>query len=293
MNRRVRRLAWAVATLVVLGLAFAALTGWFSPMRPWREVSGADRMGQVPMYHAGAGPQIYWLGHAGFLINWHGQCLALDPNLSESCFPVPRLVAPEALRQEPITALISHAHYDHFDLSTLRRMGSLRTLIAPRGLGQYLDDELASRLDFEGMRPGEILYLGALRITAVEARHRGGRSHPLPSRFQALGYVIGDGETNLYFAGDSGYGPQFRAIGERFHPKIAILPIGAYAPHFALGPHHLDPEEAVQAGIDLGAELVIPAHFGTFRLAFDAPDAALPRFATAAQAAPFRWAVAK
>lgn len=291
--RRGRRLRQASVVALPLLVGFAALVGWFSPKRPWREVCGADRLAEVPRYEPGDGPKLLWLGHAGFLIQWHGQCLALDPNLSDTCFPVPRLVAEEtAAWPAPVTvALVSHAHYDHFDLPSLRQLPGLRTLVAPRGLNQFLDRELARRLDFEGLRPGESLYLGRLKITAVETRHRGGRNHPLPSAYQALGYVIGDGQSTIYFSGDSGYGPHFQAIGARFRPKLAILPIGAYAPHFALGPHHLDPEEAVQAGIDLGAEWVIPAHFGTFRLAFDAPDEALPRFAAAARSAPFRWAV--
>ncbi len=295
MMRRQRRMLQAGAAVLVLCAGFAALTGWFSPKRPWQEVCGADRLAEVPRYQPGDGPKILWLGHAGFLIQWHGQCLAVDPNLSATCFPVPRLVAEETPAwPAPVTlALISHAHYDHFDLPSLRQLPGLQTLVAPSGLNQFLDGDLADRLHFEGLRPGESLHLGRLKISAVETRHNGGRNHPLPSDFQALGFVIGDGQVNLYFAGDSGYGPHFRSIGQRFHPKLAILPIGAYAPHFALGPHHLDPEEAVQAGIDLGVELVIPSHFGTFRLAFDAPDAALPRFAAAAQSAPFRWAVAR
>jgi L-ascorbate metabolism protein UlaG (beta-lactamase superfamily) len=106
-----------------------------------------------------------------------------------------------------------------------------------------------------------------------------------------VGWVVRAGGVALFFAGDSGLGSHFQTIGNRYRPQLAILPIGAYAPAWPLRRYHLSPEDAVEAAARLGVELVIPAHFGTFRLALDRPDDALPRFARAAQERGLRWAM--
>jgi len=290
-----RRRAAAFSCLAaVASFGFLSETGWLSRPRPWPETSGwraipADQRpsGVLPP----DGPRIAWLGHSGFLVEWRGVRLLLDPNLSARCKMVKRLTPAPDPPQGPIDAvLISHGHYDHFDLPTLQALPDLARIAGPRGLDGFLPEGLRRRAAFTGLTENETLRIGPLRITAVAAKHRGGRWHPFPSRYAALGYVIDDGDRTLYYAGDTAFGDHFAAIGARFHPDIAILPIGSFEPRFALAPHHLSPEEAVKAAQILGAGVAIPCHFGTFRLAFDRPDTALPRFARAAARADLVWA---
>jgi len=284
---------------IALGLAlislavFATSTGWFSEPRSWQVGSGWTRLPPAlkpdPAIRA-LEPHITWLGHSGFLIEWSGTRLVIDPNLSETCRIVPRLIVAPSPPEGPIDlALISHAHYDHLDTPTLTALNGLTRIAAPAGTDRFLPAELRAGTVFTGMTEGRSIRVGELEVTAVTARHRGGRFHPLPSRFDALGYVIQNGDMAIYYAGDTAFGDHFRAIAARFQPRIAILPIGAFAPRFPLRYHHLSPEEAVDAARVLGVERVVPCHFGTFRLAFDDPREALPRFARAAAEAGLDW----
>lgn len=279
--------------LLFLGcvLVFLYEAGWLQSRRTWQETSGWLKLKQQPPVLDLGGPELFWLGHSGFLIEWQGETIALDPNLSSSCPPVRRLFLQTAPQWSGSveTALISHAHYDHFDTATLAALPGLTRLIAPKGVDHFLPEKLKRQVLFVGLRQEETVQVGSLSVTALYTQHRGGRSHPLPSANEALGYLIDDGTRRLYYAGDSGYGDHFASIGALYKPDIAILPIGAFSPHFVLKKHHLSPEEAVQAAEDLGVSIVIPCHFGTFRMAFDSPDHALPRFEKAAAGASFQW----
>jgi L-ascorbate metabolism protein UlaG (beta-lactamase superfamily) len=119
--------------------------------------------------------------------------------------------------------------------------------------------------------------------------HGGNRFHPLTSRQQAVGYVVRLGSAAIYFAGDTGFLNDFITIGTTYHPLVAILPIGGYAPAWPIGRVHLSPEQAVTVAERLGASVVIPCHFGTFAVALDQPATALPRFAWAAHEHGIRW----
>lgn len=287
--------------LTVALLAFAAwllyLLGWFTPPRPWEIATGWNRIadGQHPIGALDEEFTLDWLGHSGFVLRWAGQTILLDPNTSTRC-----TVARRAMEQ-PIdvarigrvdAVLISHAHYDHLNVDTLRRLPEIGFTALPAGAERYLA-ESAAHTRPRPVVAHEKITLGPLDIIPVPAAHNGNRFHPLHSRIPAVGYIIRSPTRTLYYAGDTAAHNHFAAIRDRYHPDLAILPIGAYAPRIPLKWHHLNPEEAVRVAQQLGVKTTIPCHFGTFTLSLDRPAAALPRFAAAAQEAGLNWRMPK
>jgi L-ascorbate metabolism protein UlaG (beta-lactamase superfamily) len=169
--------------------------------------------------------------------------------------------------------LISHDHYDHLDLPTLRRLSARgeSTFIVPIGVGRLLRSENIGpvhELDW-----GESLTLPAFTVHSVPAIHFSGRG--ISNRNETLwcGYVIEFGERKVYYAGDTAFGDHFATIRERFGPpNLALLPIGAYEPRWFMSPVHMGPDEAVKAHKILGASQSIAIHHGTFQLADEGLD---------------------
>jgi L-ascorbate metabolism protein UlaG (beta-lactamase superfamily) len=285
----------ALFSLLVLAAA-AWHFRWFRPASNWQEATGfallpeSMRPAAAPM--GPAGPQsLHWLGHSGFLLSWAGQRLLVDPHAGDWVTfsrRAQRPPAPPATWGEIDAALITHAHRDHLHPATLAAVPRLRQVILPVGAEAYLP-ALPGSIPRLPARAHQVIALGELDIIPVPAAHNGSRHHPWRGGPAALGYVIRRGGGALYHAGDTAFSLDFEAIRERYHPRWAVLPIGAFAPRFPLRIHHFSPEEAVQAGRRLGVESVWPCHFGTFTLSLDRPSTALPRFARAAQAAGLAW----
>jgi L-ascorbate metabolism protein UlaG (beta-lactamase superfamily) len=228
-----------------------------------------------------------FIGHSTFLLQVGGICVLVDPIWSKRCSPVsfagPRRARRPGQSLEALPGvdllLVSHNHYDHMDLPTLRRVRRRWSPPAATGLGN------ARHLAKAGIRSAVELdwwqsaqFAGA-RVTYVPAQHFSSRG--LYDRNRSLwgGFVIEAAGAVVYFAGDSGYCPHFAEIGRRF-PRIdlALLPIGAYEPRWFMRQQHVNPEEAVQAHRDLRPRRSLGMHFGTFQLtdeAIDAPVAAL------------------
>jgi L-ascorbate metabolism protein UlaG (beta-lactamase superfamily) len=289
------------STAAGLGLVAAVMghVGWFAPPRAWGEATGwsAIPVEERPSLDlawpddAGEAPEVHWLGHSGFLIVWHGVRILLDPNTSPRVILAPRILeaaAPASMLGAVDAVLVSHAHYDHLDLPTIAALPSVRTILVPVGSETYLR---GARSDARvvGLDVWETERIGPVEVIAVPAAHNGSRFHPLPSRHLAVGWVLRAGGGAIYYAGDTGLRNDFAAIARTSRIDLAILPIGAYAPSFPMRRYHLSPEDAVEVARILDARAVVPCHFGTFVLALDAPNEALPRFARAARAAGLRW----
>ena len=300
MKPRPRKLL-SLAALAIVLLVGLSLFGWFHREQPWQEATGwnlIDPELRAPMLGVSAmdesQPSIAWLGHAGFLIQWHGSRLLLDPNLGDHCTVsarfMERTVTPQELGHID-AALVSHAHFDHMHLDTLCAIPRLDTLILPDGSASFATRVQQKGARLQSLSLHESCVVGSLTVTAVQAAHNGHRYHPWASRHLAVGYVISDGATSIYFSGDTSFKNDFVGIRDRYHPDIAILAIGAYSPRIPLKRHHMSPDEAVEAALMLGSATVIPCHFGTFRLSVDAPDDALPRFATAAARKNLSWSM--
>jgi L-ascorbate metabolism protein UlaG (beta-lactamase superfamily) len=243
-----------------------------------------------------AGPSsvaITFINHASFLVQLPGVVVLTDPIFSERCSPVswagPRRARQPGIALEdlprPDVVLLSHNHYDHMDFPTLRALqarhrpqfvttlGNRRTL-AKLGI-------VATELDW-----WQDTEVGDLRITATPARHFSARTPFDRNRALWAGFMLSAQAGTVLFAGDSGDGPHWGEIRERLgEPDVALLPIGAYEPRWFMAPVHMDPAEAMQAHLTLGARRSVGMHFGTFQLTDEAIDAPLLALETARQAA--------
>jgi L-ascorbate metabolism protein UlaG (beta-lactamase superfamily) len=236
--------------------------------------------GPRPDYKVGAGhAAVTFINHATTLIQIDDVNILTDPIYSERCSPVdfvgPKRIRPPGIRFEdlpPIHAVIvSHNHYDHLDLPTLRRIAAQWPdvqIFAGLGNKAFLESKGFGRvteLDWNESRQ-----LDGLTIHSVPNQHFSNRGLFDADATLWTAYVVESMTAKIYFAGDTGYGPHFASVGQRFGPlDAAILPIGAFKPEWFMSPIHASPAQAVQAAIDLRAAVAIPMHYGTFPLADD------------------------
>jgi L-ascorbate metabolism protein UlaG (beta-lactamase superfamily) len=171
-------------------------------------------------------------------------------------------------RLPPLDAiLISHDHYDHLDMATVRalRRTQLAPFLVPLGVGAHLERWGVPGLRIVELDWGESVSLAGLRFTATSARHFSGRGFSRDRTLWSSWVVAGD-TRRLFYTGDSGYFEGYAAIGETHGPfDVTLMQIGAYDP--AWPNIHMYPEEAVSAHLDLRGDLLIPVHWATFNLA--------------------------
>ena len=223
-----------------------------------------------------------FIGHSTFLLQIGGVRVLTDPVWSERCSPVafagPRRVRLPGQSLDALLGvdllLVSHNHYDHMDLPTLRQVQARWAPRVATGLGNarhLLKAGIRSAVELDWWQAAE--FAGA-RVTYVPAQHFSSRGLHDRNRCLWGGFIIQVGETVVDFAGDSGYCPHFAEIGRRF-PRIdlALIPIGAYEPRWFMRQHHVNPEEALRAHLDLGSRRSLGMHFGTFQLTDEAIDA--------------------
>jgi L-ascorbate metabolism protein UlaG (beta-lactamase superfamily) len=230
---------------------------------------------------------VTFIGHASFLLQFPGAAILTDPVFSERASPVswagPKRVCPPGLVVEQLPridlVLLSHDHYDHMDVKSLRRVSKEFQPLAITGLKngpllRSLGIKQVVELDWwQAHRVND-----NTTITMTPAQHFSGRRPWGRNPTLWGGFVLEMDGWRVCFAGDSGYAGHFREIGRRFPGlDLAFVPIGAYEPRWFMGPIHMDPEEAVQAHIDLGARQSIAMHFGTFQLTDEPIDEPVQR----------------
>lgn len=229
----------------------------------------------------GGALEITMVNHATVLLQHCGVNILTDPMWSERASPVswagPRRRRAPGIEFEnlpPIDlVLISHDHYDHLDLPTLRRLVALRcsTFVTPAGTDRLLSSRGIGPLHV--LDWGESFRTRDCTVHSVPAVHFSGRKVFGRNRSLWCGYVIESHGRLIYFAGDTAYGNHFAQIRDRLgRPHVALLPIGAYEPRWFMSPVHMAPEEAVKAHETLGAKTSVAIHHGTFQLADDGID---------------------
>jgi L-ascorbate metabolism protein UlaG (beta-lactamase superfamily) len=236
-----------------------------------------DEPASGPPDAVGAGElALTFVNHSTFLIQTDVLNVLTDPVWSERVSPLrwagPRRVRAPGVAFEKLPpiqlVLVSHSHYDHMDLATLRRLerrfrplfltglGNGR-LLSSRGLGRV------EELDWWHSFRTE----SGVEVTMTPAQHFSRRGLLDTNRSLWGGFLLRDERRKVYFAGDSGYGPHFAEVGRRFGGvDVALLPIGAYEPRWFMRPHHVNPEEAVRVHLDLRSRQSVAMHFGTFQL---------------------------
>src|ERR1700761_6229604 len=209
-----------------------------------------------------------FIGHASFLIQTPKHNILVDPNWANWLIVVRRLKhAGFAIHDLPNIdlVLITHAHFDHLNRRTLRKMAEKQPLVIPSGVSNLVAD-----LGFE--RVHEMNWWDewehdGIKIPFTPAKHWGARVLHDSHRGYG-GYVIQYEGRSVYHCGDSAYFSGFREIGRRLAPEIALMPIGAYDPPSGRDVH-MGPEEAVEAFHELKSKTFVPMHFGTYRMSYE------------------------
>jgi L-ascorbate metabolism protein UlaG (beta-lactamase superfamily) len=253
---------------------------------PWPASVPVEPQRPAPLA-AGAWAAITFVGHSTFLIQTRAGHILTDPMFSERASPL-RFIGPRRVRQPAVRlddlprislVLLSHNHYDHCDLASLRTLSRrfdplLVTPLGNRRLARSAGFRRIEELDWWEQASG-----APLPVTAAPAQHFSARTPFDRNRALWSGFVLEVEGRRMLFAGDSGYGGHFQQVRQRFGAiDVALLPIGAYEPRWFMKDIHMDPWEAVQAHVDLEARLSVGMHFGTFQLtteAIDEPIAAL------------------
>ncbi|KWN23837.1 hydrolase [Burkholderia territorii] len=218
---------------------------------------------------------LYRLGHSTLLLKLRGEFWLTDPVFAERASPF-RRVGPKRFHAPPITleelpplrgVILSHDHYDHLDRDTVLTLAATTSVfVTTLGVGDRLiewgiDAKKVRQLDW-----WQSVDVDGLTLTATPAQHFSGRSLFDGNSTLWASWVIADDDLRMFFSGDTGYFDGFRTIGERLGPfDVTLIETGAYDPQWPYV--HMQPEETVQAHIDLRGRTLVPIHNGTFDLA--------------------------
>jgi len=234
-------------------------------------------------------PSLTWIGHASFLVRMDGVTFLTDPIFSERASPVsfagPKRLQPPGVPLDQLPpidfVLISHDHYDHTDVPSIEALAKRGAkFFVPLGLGEIVQQAGGEVRELDWWQSARF---GDIEIHCVPSQHFSGRSLTDGQTRLWAGFVVLGPTKHFYHAGDTGYSKTFTQIRDRLGSvDLAALPIGAYDPSEIMQFVHMNPEEAAQAAVDLGAGTAVGMHWGTFDLTDEAPDEPPARFQRAA-----------
>jgi L-ascorbate metabolism protein UlaG (beta-lactamase superfamily) len=231
---------------------------------------------------AGTELAVTWYGHSTALVEIEGRRILLDPVWSERCSPS-QTFGPRRIHEPPVplealpridAVLISHDHYDHLDMHSIRTLARTQPetrFVVPLGVGAHLERWGVPADRFEELDWEEEVGIGGLRLIATAAQHFSGRGFANDGTLWSSWVILG-AEQRVFYSGDTGYFAGFAETGERYGPfDLSLLQVGAYSDHW----HsiHMTPEEGVSTHLDVNrlsgdpaSGLVVPMHWGTFVL---------------------------
>lgn len=238
-----------------------------------------------------SGLRVTWIGWSSVLIEIDGRRVLTDPVWSERCSPS-TLVGPKRFHPPPIAlaelppidaVIISHDHYDHLDMPTVRELAARGTHFAvPLGIGAHLERWRVPQSQIHDVDWNETVYLNGLSLTSTRARHYSGRNPLHGNETLWTSWVVKGPHHRFFFSGDTGYSKAFAAIGEQHGPfDLTLIKIGASDESWK--EIHMTPEEAIATHHDVRGSVMIPVHWGTFNLAFHAWSEPVERALAAAE----------
>lgn len=228
---------------------------------------------------------VTFINHSTALLQVDGVNILTDSMYSLRASPLsfagPRRVRAPGVQLDDLPpidlVLISHNHYDHLDIDTLQRLQQRQPadrpllLLVGLGVGGLLKEH--GIRNYRELDWGQMVNHKGLRLIFSECRHRSGRGVRDQMKTLWGSFVVQGAAGNIYFAGDTGYGPHFQEARQRYRPfRLALLPIGAYEPRWFMAAVHLNPAEAVKAHLDLGSQQSVAIHFGTSQLTYEGID---------------------
>ena len=218
-----------------------------------------------------------WIGHASTYVELDGLRLLLDPVFAERVSPLP--VGPRRFHPPPIAladlppidaVLVSHDHYDHLDMATVRHLAARGArFFVPLGIGAHLERWGVPTAQIDEMEWWQRRTLRGVEFVCTPTRHYSGRSLGDRSATLWSSWSVLGPRHRFFYSGDTGYGTHFQDIGERLGPfDLAFVKIGAYGPGPSWIDIHMPPEQSVQAHRDVRAKRMFPVHWSTFNLAY-------------------------
>ncbi len=251
---------------------------------PWKTID--DAPGPKPVDSVHSGINVTFINHSTFLIQTAGLNFLTDPIYSERASPFtwggPKRQRRPGIRFEDLpkidVILLSHNHYDHLDLATLKSLSRIHNprIITSLGISVYLKEHgIEHSVDMDWW--DELALDESTRVQCVPAQHFSARGMFDRNKTLWSGFVLKQKEGNIYFAGDTGYNTKtFKEIGERCSPiAVSLIPIGAYQPVWFMSPVHISPAEAVIIHKEVRSKKSIATHFGTFKLGDESPEDAI------------------
>ena len=223
--------------------------------------------------------RVTWFGHSASLLEIAGHNILLDPMLRVEMGPVSWATPNRYNRELAITpeklpyiaaVLISHDHYDHLDMATIKKIkDKVGQFYVPLGIGAHLRAWGVPRERITEMNWGDQATLAGLRLHCTPSRHFSGRGLTNRNSTMWCSWVVQAPTKRVFYTGDGGYGPHFAAIGQQFGPfDLAIVECGQYNESWA--EIHMKPEQSVQAARDVRAAVMLPVHWGAFTEALHA-----------------------
>ncbi|HKW84158.1 MAG TPA: MBL fold metallo-hydrolase [Burkholderiaceae bacterium] len=237
------------------------------------------------------GLRAFWIGHASVYVEVDGVRVLIDPVFSD--YASPFALGPKRFHPPPIAlaelpridaVVISHDHYDHLDMATVRQLAARGTVFfVPLGVGAHLERwevPMAQIRELEWWQEGVV---GGVRFVCTPTRHYSGRGlTDSRATLWSSWSVIGP-QHRFFYSGDTGYSKHFAEIGARLGPfDLSFIKVGAYGPGQPWIDIHMPPEDAVRAHVEVGGKRLFPVHWGTFNLAFHAWDEPIRRTVKAA-----------
>lgn len=264
----------------------------------WPSVVAMKTYDTPPATVAGDAIRASFVNHATFLLQTQGLNILTDPIWSERASPLswwgPKRVHPPGIKWDQLpridVVIISHSHYDHFDLPTVKKLVARDNplFVVPLGIDTLIERAVPSART-QALDWGQNTRISnKVAIYAEPSQHWSARSPWDRNETLWASYVIDTSAGKIYFAGDTAYGSGkvFKTIGEKYGPlRLALIPIGAYEPRWFMQGSHANPHEAVEIFRDLKAQQALGMHYGTFQLTDEAIDQPVKDLAVALDAA--------